>query len=363
MTALAALAAMLALATVPQARAQDAIPREAHAIASALKAGRFSGFAMVATKDRILWQTARARCVPPDAGRVTPICHQRSTEYQRWPWASVTKQVLAILTMQQLDAGRIALDTPANAYLPALKAVGIAPTIRELLQHRSGLRNPKDSPVDAAGNPGFYSTGPTGTAWCLVDRRAPAGPWIYNNCDTIVLGAVLEGASGKTLAALFEDGLAKPLRLEGTRFVGPGDDWMPDYAKPLASGYALPFERYGAAGGLAGTGADLLAIDRGLLAGTLMSPRALAIMWKGDPALGYIALGQWVFDAPLRGCASYVRIVERRGNIGRYQVRNIILPDLDRIIIMFSDDPRLDFGEIWAGRGLTHDVLAATVCG
>ncbi|UZK68151.1 beta-lactamase family protein [Sphingomonas sp. S1-29] len=362
MTALAALAAMVALAAPAQTQAL-LVPPEARAIASALKAGRFSGFAMVATSDRILWQTARARCVPPSAGRVTPICHQRSTEYQRWPWASVTKQVLAILTMQQLDAGRIALDTPANAYLSALKAAGVAPTIRELLQHRSGLRNPDDSPIDASGNPGFYSTGPTGAAWCLVDRGAPAGPWIYNNCDTIVLGAVLEGATGKTLAALFEEGLAKPLRLEGTRFVGPGDDWMPDYAKPLARGYALPFERYGAAGGLAGTGADLLAIDRGLLAGTLMSPQALATMWQGDPSLGYMALGQWVFDAPLRGCAARVRVVERRGNIGRYQVRNIILPDLDRIIIMFSDDQRLDFGEIWAGRGLTHNLLAAAVCG
>ena len=49
-------------------------------------------------------------------------------------------------------------------------------------------------------------------------------------------------------------------------------------------------------------------------------------MWTGDPALGYMALGQWAFDAPLEGCIGDVRIIERRGAIGKYQLRNIILP-------------------------------------
>ncbi|UUL81593.1 serine hydrolase domain-containing protein [Sphingomonas qomolangmaensis] len=356
MTALAALAAMLALAAPAQTP-----PPDEPAIAAALKAGGFSGFAMVATKDRILWQTPRAKCAPA-AGTAITLCHPRATDQQRWPWASVSKQVLAILTMQQVDAGRVALDATVDAYLPALKGGGIAPTIRELLQHRSGLRNPDDSPIDAAGDPGFYSTGPTGLDWCLADRKAPGGDWAYNNCDSIVLAAALERVSGKTLAALFDEGLAKPLALAGTRYVDAGADGLPDFARPLPPGYAVSFERYGAAGGLAGTGADLLAIDRALAAGTLMSPAARQAMWAGDPALGYMALAQWVFDAPLKGCSKPVRIVERRGGIGRYQVRNIILPDVDRIVILFTDDEKLEFGEIWQGKGLSHDLLAATAC-
>jgi CubicO group peptidase (beta-lactamase class C family) len=314
-------------------------------IPAALEANRFEGFAMVASKDSVLWQS------PP-----------RNGDDLRWPWASVSKQVLAILTMQQVDAGRIKLDAPADTYLPALRGTTAAPTVRQLLQHRSGLRNSDDTPIDAGGMPEFYTSGETGLGWCVKGRSQPGGNWRYNNCDSIVLGAVLESVTGKTVPALFQTGIAKPLGLRGAGYAGQGAKRLPPFATALPAGYEASLARFGAAGGLTGTATDLLKIDRALLAGKLVSQAAKAEMWAGDPQLGFMGLAQWSFEAPLKGCAKPVRIVERRGAIGTYQVRNIILPEADRIVILFTADGKLDFGEIWQGKGLSHDLLSAAAC-
>jgi CubicO group peptidase (beta-lactamase class C family) len=73
---------------------------------------------------------------------------------QRWLWASVTKQVTATLVMQEVGNGRMALDAPIGRYLLDFGG-DRAITVRELLQHRSGLPNPSDTTADD-DVPGFY---------------------------------------------------------------------------------------------------------------------------------------------------------------------------------------------------------------
>jgi CubicO group peptidase (beta-lactamase class C family) len=293
------------------------------------------------------------------------LCHPRDPAFQRWPWASVTKQVLAVLVMKQVDAGRLKLDTPASTYLPALGPAAGSPTVRQLLQHRAGLRNPDDTPKNADGWPGWYRQGGDPVRWCLTGRTAPGGDWRYNNCDSLVLGAILEKVTSRSVRRLFDEQIARPLQFEGTAFAGSAthrDGLQASHAVALSSDEQAILTRFGAAGGLVGTPLDLLAFDRALLAGRLLSPASRDEMWKGDPRLGFMGLSQWSFSAPLKGCAAPVRIVERRGAIGRFQVRNLILPEANRILILFTADPKLDFGEIWQGKGLSHDLLAAAAC-
>lgn len=44
--------------------------------------------------------------------------------------------------------------------------------------------------------------------------------------------------------------------------------------------------------------------------------------------------------------------------------RNLLAPDLGRVLILLTPDSDLDFdfGEIWQGEGLTHDLAAAAFC-
>lgn len=351
-----ALAALALLAS--SAAAQDA---EVIAAADAAARGRItkaveaSGFAGVYA----VYQGPR-RIAGGSIGEAAAGQPGGFTYEQVWPWASVTKQVVATLVMQEVDAGRLSLDAPASRYLAELGAR--APTLRQLLQHRSGLRNPEDSAKDAGGSPDWYTTGATGLGWCLAGRGAAGGQWRYNNCDYIVLGALLERTTRTPLPDLFAQRIAGPLGLSA-HFATPApasvdEGWAggPDAAERQV------LLRYGAAGGLVGTAADMATFDRALLAGSLLTQDALAAMWQGDPSLGYMALGQWAFTAPLARCPAPVRIVERRGGIGRFQVRNLILPESGLTIVLLTNRGDYDFGEVRQGKGPSHDILSAAAC-
>ncbi|MBC7500783.1 MAG: beta-lactamase family protein [Herminiimonas sp.] len=311
-----------------------------------------------AEKDAAFGMADRARNLPNRVG-------------QRWLWASVTKQVTATLIMQEVSAGRMQLDAPIGRYLTGFGG-DHAITIRELLQHRSGLPNPSDTPV-IDGVPRFYrETGPTtsnaarAANFCSgMAKRPRGGDWEYNNCDYLVLGAALEAETGHPYESLVEERIARPL---GIRTLSLAKESMPSHdtaATALADNRLMPALNVatgGAAASLAGSASDLARFDRGLMNGQLLAPDALSIAWSGDPKLGYMALGVWSFPARLKGCGAPVRLVERRGEFGGTQLRNVIAPELGRAVILFTSDAAVDFGEVWQGKGLTHDLLSAALC-
>ncbi len=278
------------------------------------------------------------------------------------PWASVTKQVLATMAMQLVEEGRLSLDARITDYIriPRQRRVGL-PTVRQLLRHQGGLRNPDETPPGEGGIPSFYLGGSGDPlAWCLTGRSAPQTEGFrYNNCDYIVLGAVLEAASGASLQALFDERIAGPAGLEATRFS------QPSAPLPFELGDETEWRRvagYGASASLVGPLSDMALFSRALAEGRLLSSHSLETLWAGDESLGYMALGQWVFSADLAGCQGPVRIVERRGEIGDYKVRNFILPDRGRYLSVVLVGPDQDFGEIWTGSGLAYDLLSKTFC-
>lgn len=144
-----------------------------------------------------------------------------------WPWASVTKQVVATLVMQQVEAGTLSLDDKASEHLSWPTAFP-APTVRQLLQHQSGLNNPDDSPNDADGFPSIYAEGVT-EKFCLLEMSPPGRDgWRYNNCDYVVLGNLLEAVTGDSLDTLIRTRIAEPAGWTDTRLYTL--DEMRDYA-------------------------------------------------------------------------------------------------------------------------------------
>ena len=286
---------------------------------------------------------------------------------QVWRWASVTKQVIAVLMMQEVAAGRIDLDQPVAQYLPKFASPNAAAmTVRQLLRHQSGLPNPDDTAPGPDGVPDFYRPAAQSTIqpldYCAgTPKGEPGGNWSYNNCDFIVAAALLEAVTGTSWQQLVAERIAGPLEL---RSVGtfPGNvATIPGFtgSKPEPV-YAL--ERFGGAGALYGSMSELLKFDLALQRGRLLPAPQLAEMWDGQPQLGSIALGQWAFSAPLKGCAAPVRIIERRGAIGGIQVRNFILPELGIAVALFGDQAEFDFGEVWQGKGFSYDMLSLAAC-
>lgn len=298
---------------------------------------------------------APAGAPPPDKGQGL------------WRWASVTKQVVAVLALMEAEGGRLDLDAPiagrtGDVTVPNADRI----TPRMLLQHTSGLGSDEDGPKDMRGRLRRYlaaePAGPAVPAECLIAAAEPGARFRYNNCDTLVAAAVVAHAAGKPIATLFAERLAAPLKLTRTRFAVPGERLTeaqgPDATAP-DDGHDEG--RFGAAGGLVGPVQELYAFDAALMAGRLLNPASMAALWNGDPKIGFAALGAWVYDAPLTGCSAPVRLVERRGEIGQTQIRNIIAPQLRRIAIAVTNH-EADFGEPWQSKGLTHALASAAFC-
>ncbi|MET3121989.1 D-alanyl-D-alanine carboxypeptidase [Oxalobacteraceae bacterium GrIS 2.11] len=289
-----------------------------------------------------------------------------------WLWASVTKQITAVLILQFVEDGKLSLEGTIKTYLPEFGlAHGDQISVRQLLQHVSGLANPDDTKADVNGVPGFYSEMhpdisnlSQAVGFCAgVPKSQPGEKFEYNNCDYLVLGGILEKLTGKSFDALVSERISKPLGLKSVRSSGNG-------MTRRAIGYTTDGKPYppvnvanfAAAGGLIGSASDLMKFDLGLLGGKLVSSESLAMLWKGDPKLGYEALGVWSFPARLAGCGEPVRLIERRGDVAGIQVRNVIAPDQGRAIVLFTNDDSIEFGEVWQGKGLSYDMLSAAFC-
>jgi D-alanyl-D-alanine carboxypeptidase len=341
------------------------------AIAREHAANRFAGVVLVGRGEQLVYQRAvgwadRARHVP----------HRIDDD---WRWASVSKQVTAVLAMQSVEQGHLSLDARLQDLLPDFSSPQAASiTVRQLLQHTSGLPNPDDSPPVgdlAQAVPSFYTARfdndaaalQAALAYCSGRPRATSGSdFSYNNCDTWVLQAVLERVERLPYAELVARQLARPLQLAGLRIAASDGASRHGSLAYMEDGQTEPFYNlatFGAGGALIGKPEELWRFDRALMQGQLLGAKARETLWRGEPGLGYAALGAWSFPARLPGCMGPVDLVERRGQIGGVQVRNLMAPALQSALIVFSNTAATDFGEIWQGRGLAHELASAAFCG
>lgn len=292
-----------------------------------------------------------------------------------WLWASVTKQVTAILVMQHVEVGTLSLHKSIKDYLPEFSGPsGDRVTLLQLLQHMSGLPNPNATAPDPDGVPAFYREAGAGISeaaraskFCASKPRSePGAGFAYNNCDYLVLGAILERVTDKTYAELVADRIAKPSGLGSLKVasdsVSQGDHYAVGYSSKGVRYPPINVATFGAAGALVGTASDLALFDRALVTGKFLKAESRKVLWESDPKLGYQALGVWTFPASLAGCKTPVALVERRGDVGGIQVRNVIAPDLGRSIAIFTNDDTVDFGEVWQAKGLSYDLLSAALC-
>jgi D-alanyl-D-alanine carboxypeptidase len=207
---------------------------------------------------------------------------------------SLTKSYVAAVVLQLAGEGRLTLDDTVERWLPGLVPNGQAITIRDLLQHTSGIFNFTDDPAMWDG----YRADPLRT-WAplellrLATARDPLFPpgeqWQYSNTNYIVLGLIVEAASGYTLETLIRERLFTPLGLTRTTF--PSEPTLP---APHARAYLPPWSPLGngrwsdstavspsiawAAGAVVSTADDVARFYRELLGGRLLPAPQLRAM-------------------------------------------------------------------------------------
>ncbi len=210
--------------------------------------------------------------------------------------ASVTKLITALAVLRLCDAGKLELDATIDLVAPAavvnrLPRGGEKITIRQLLAHRSGLRNYFDT--------GFLERLGQNAAlvWTpleLLAIAAEAGPsdfepnegFRYGDTAYVVAGLIIEARTGLDLDAAY-----RRLVLDE---VGAGHTFLETSPAPLdgpVHHYQGDFDLTAlhpaydwAGGGLVSTAADLEHILRAALAGDLLSPasRAALLGWRDD---------------------------------------------------------------------------------
>ncbi|MFG3712448.1 serine hydrolase domain-containing protein [Micromonospora sp. NPDC047730] len=129
--------------------------------------------------------------------------------------ASITKVYTAILALQQVDKGRLDLDAPVAAYLPAFTGTGkTRVTVAMLLAHTSGL------PVGAkvAGLPDDAARRSAVLATSLVSGAIPGTVFRYSSVGLMVLAFLVEKVTGQRLDQALTTGLTGPLGLKDTGF-------------------------------------------------------------------------------------------------------------------------------------------------
>lgn len=145
---------------------------------------------------------------------------------------SMAKSVTSLLVGVALEKGHIAsLDDPAEKYVKGLQGAPYGSTsIRHLLRMSSGLTFTEryDGTDDVSRMSRAFEASPFGTLDVLqriADRHSPAGTvFRYASAETDVLGRVLAGATGRTLAELTAEWLWAPIGAERDAFWRIGRD-------------------------------------------------------------------------------------------------------------------------------------------
>ena len=138
---------------------------------------------------------------------------------------SVAKSFLSALIGVSVARGEVDLDAPVTDYAPALAGSAYdGATLRDVLTMQSGVRFDEDyadprSDINRMGR--VIALGGTldGFAAALDERDRPPGEaWTYVSIDTHVLGMVLRGATGRSVAELMSERLIGPLGLEAAPY-------------------------------------------------------------------------------------------------------------------------------------------------
>jgi len=148
-------------------------------------------------------------------------------------WASITKTMTAIAIMQLRDRGLLSLDDPVVKYVPELRQVhsGYGPidaiTIRHLLTHSAGFRNPTwPWDCDDSTNCDWQPFEPT--HWAQVAAMlpythiafVPGARWSYSNLGYVFLGQIIERLSGDDFEVYIDKNILKPLEMHSSYFDG-----------------------------------------------------------------------------------------------------------------------------------------------
>lgn len=210
--------------------------------------------------------------------RVTP-----DTPYQI---ASVTKQFTATAIMMLVEDGKLKLDDKISQHLTALPTAWNEVTIRQLLNHTSGIKSYTNMPdFGKVARTDFSHQEILNMVAKEPLEFAPGAGWNYNNTGYFLLGMTIEKISGKPYGEFLAERIFKPLGMNRTQvndlqIVVPGRarGYTWDGTAIRNGEYVSPTQPY-AAGALISTIDDMTKWEAALASGKLLTRPSWDQMW------------------------------------------------------------------------------------
>lgn len=214
---------------------------------------------------------------------------------------SNTKTFTAVVVLQLVAEGKVRLDEPVETYLPGLlRGDGIDGrdiTVRQLLQHTSGLPNYTSFLADGLLNHLRDYAEPRDLLDRALTRKAEFAPgtkWSYSNTNYLVAGLLIERLTHRPVIEEITRRVIDRAGLKHTYFPNVGDVTVrnphphgyhhDDVSKPLVDVTELDPSWGWAAGQLIATPSDIDRFFTALLGGKLLPKAQLAEMRRTVPA-------------------------------------------------------------------------------
>ena len=329
-TALATSAAVAAVFAVTHAMA--ASPRDGRLgglLAQIMSSTQASGGVMVVADGSRVWQRT--------VGVSDRRSHTPMRLDNRFRIASATKMLVATVVLQLVGERKLQLDEPVGSLLPGRLVGGELVTVRDLLNHTSGI----------------YDSGPL--------YQAP-GAFHYDNANYVLLGEIVRAVTGTSVRQAIERRVLRPLGLSTTLW--------PSTSVPLrlARGYtpagrdvtSLPARELSAADALVSTAPDLRRFLGAMLGGRLFPgavlpdlETAISVGWAYRLVDQRYGLGVMGFRSP---CGP---IWGHRGRIAGYTTFVFGSPDGRRSIVVLLNVGRISDASVARVNPLVFAALCA----
>jgi len=262
---------------------------------------------------------------------------------------SITKQFTAVAILMLAEQGKLHLDDSITTFLPDYPTHDYLITVRHLLTHTSGIKSytsmpewlplwRKDFTVQELID--FFKYQP------MVS--APGKRWEYNNSGYVLLGAIIEKASGQTYEQFIQQNIFEPLGMKQSYY----DDPLPIIRRRVAgydkspegftnAAYLSMTQPY-AAGALASTVDDLVLWDSALYTEQLLKQEAL----KQAHISHQLTDGSFTAYGYGWEISEYAghRFIEHGGGIHGFRTRAIRIPDERVFVAVLSNNGGIDPG-------------------
>jgi len=226
------------------------------------------------------------------ANRAFEISNDPNTKFYI---GSITKQFTAGCILILKERGVLNLDDPIIKYLPDYpEEKGSKITIRQLLNHTSGLPNYTDYPEVL-----LKRMQPLSTAY-MIDLfknkplvAAPGLGFHYSNSGYLLLGEIIERVSGQSYEAFLQHEILKPLGMNNSgygrreaAYPNRADGYTFDRAAELTDALPVHLSVLHSAGAMYSTVEDMLKWDQALYEETVLCAASVREMFEPNSA-GY----------------------------------------------------------------------------